>query len=38
MLGWKFVKTLLDHNVAIKSDGVDKYDSLLKNITEFQKR
>ncbi|KAI3688864.1 hypothetical protein L2E82_46759 [Cichorium intybus] len=37
MLACKPVKTPLDTNVVVKQDGVDNYDSLLTNVTEFQR-
>lgn len=37
MLGCNPVVTPLDPNVIIKADGVDKFNSLLINILEFQK-
>lgn len=36
MLGCKPVKTPLDCNVIVKSDGVDKNDILLQNVVLFQ--
>lgn len=37
MLGYKPIKTPLHPNVVIISEGVDNSDSLLHNLTEFQK-
>lgn len=37
MLGSKPVKTSLYPNVVIRNEGVDRFDSLLQNITEFQR-